>query len=688
MKIQLTFILTLFVFFSCNSQKKDDNAGGKKAVTIIVNDLPNDHDYTKDIYISGDFEGWSGGRPELKLERKDKTYRITLPNHRETILYKFTLGTWENVELDKQHQNIENRSYSFKETPETINISIGAWATGSANETISTKQPNVETFAEAFEIPQLNTTRKILVYLPPNYANSNKSYPVLYMHDGQNVFDKATSYSGEWEVDETMNKLHQVNGLDIIVVSIDNSKKRMQEYTPWKHKKYGEPEGKQYIDFIAKTLKPAIDSKYRTKSKAKNTGIMGSSMGGLISHYAAFEHPDVFGKAGIFSPSFWFSNEIIPFTEKNLAEAKNSKLYYLMGGKEGGSMVKDLKNVLNIIQTNNFPKDNFYVQITPSGTHSETFWRSEFEKAILWLFSEHVTRKASNIKPIASEVKTVKLASGKLMRVSDFPSNYIRPRNVDVWLPENYSKDKKYSVLYMHDGQMLYDASTTWNKQEWQVDEVASKLMKEGKVKDFIVVSPWNISEIRWQDYFPEKAFDYLNEDAKKTLLAQAKKNNFEFVFSADNYLKFLTEELKPYIDKTYATKTDRDNTFVAGSSMGGLISMYAMCEYPEVFGAAACISTHWVGIMPMENNPIPDTFFAYMSDHLPSPETHRFYFDYGTETLDQYYPQYAEIIDTIFKKKGYIEANYKNLKFEGADHSENSWQKRLDIPFIFLLKK
>lgn len=298
----------------------------------------------------------------------------------------------------------------------------------------------------------------------------------------------------------------------------------------------------------------------------------------------------------------------------------------------------------------------------------------------------HTTSK-DTIHP--KEVKTVKLASGKLMRISDFPSNYIRPRNVDVWLPENYSKNKKYSVLYMHDGQMLYDASTTWNKQEWQVDEVASTLMNEGKVEDFIVVSPWNISEIRWQDYFPQKAFNYLNDAAKKSLLAKAKENNFKVAFNADKYLKFLTEELKPYIDKTYSVETDREHTHVAGSSMGGLISMYAMCEYPEIFGAAACISTHWVGMLtPMENNPIPNAFFAYMNEKVPSPNTHSFYFDYGTETLDRHYVQYAEIIDAIFKKKGYSEINYRNLKFEGADHSEDSWQKRLHIPLTFLLKK
>ena len=143
------------------------------------------------------------------------------------------------------------------------------------------------------------------------------------MHDGQNVFDKATSYSGEWEVDETLNTLHYAYNLDVIVVAIDNSDERMQEYTAWTHERYGAPKGKEYVEFIAKTLKPAIDQKYRTKKDAQNTAIMGSSMGGLISHYAAFAHPDVFGKAGVFSPSFWYAKDCYEFTKKSSEITKN-----------------------------------------------------------------------------------------------------------------------------------------------------------------------------------------------------------------------------------------------------------------------------------------------------------------------------------------------------------------------------
>lgn len=278
------------------------------------------------------------------------------------------------------------------------------------------------------------------------------------------------------------------------------------------------------------------------------------------------------------------------------------------------------------------------------------------------------------------------LYAGTLHRVNKFPSKYIKPRPVDVWLPDNYSKNKKYAVLYMHDGQMLFDSTTTWNKQEWKVDEWSSKLMATKKTKDFIVVGIHNISQIRWLDLFPQKAFSYIDEKVQDSLLEAAKKNNFEPNLNGDNYLKFLVEELKPEIDRTYSTLSDKANTYVAGSSMGGLMSMYAISEYPDVFDAAACISTHWVGAMPAPNNPYPDAIFEYMNDHLASSDDHRLYFDYGNKTLDAFYPKYAPRVDELLKQKGYTDNNSKNLFFEGTNHSENAWNKRLDQPLIFLL--
>lgn len=278
------------------------------------------------------------------------------------------------------------------------------------------------------------------------------------------------------------------------------------------------------------------------------------------------------------------------------------------------------------------------------------------------------------------------LYAGTLIRVDSFPSKYITPRPVDIWLPKDYTRDKKYSVLYMHDGQMLFDSSTSWNKQEWKVDEWATKLMDEEETKDFIVIGIHNIPQLRWQDLFPEKALDYMDVKVKDSLIALAKKNNFNVNFKSDEYLKFLVEELKPVIDKQYSVYIDKAHTFVMGSSMGGLMSMYAISEYPEVFGGAACLSTHWVGAMPMEKNPYPDAIFQYMETNLPKAGNHKLYFDYGNKTLDQHYPQYAPRVDEILKAKGYTDEDSKNLFFKDTDHSENSWNKRLDQPLIFLL--
>lgn len=279
-----------------------------------------------------------------------------------------------------------------------------------------------------------------------------------------------------------------------------------------------------------------------------------------------------------------------------------------------------------------------------------------------------------------------KLESGILKRMDSFPSKYITPRPVDVWLPEGYSKEHKYAVLYMHDGQMLFDSTSTWNKQEWKVDEWASKLIKENKTKDFIVVAIHNIKEERWQDLFPQKAFANLSEEDKVLINQQRNHIKQGSTLNGDNYLKFLVEELKPIIDIEFSVLKSKENTLVMGSSMGGLMSMYAICEYPNVFGGAACISTHWPGAQPIDNNPLPKAILSYLEDNLPNPANHKIYFDYGTETLDAYYPQYAPMVDQILISKGYSEENFKNLKFEGTDHSENSWNKRLDVPLSFLL--
>jgi predicted alpha/beta superfamily hydrolase len=290
------------------------------------------------------------------------------------------------------------------------------------------------------------------------------------------------------------------------------------------------------------------------------------------------------------------------------------------------------------------------------------------------------------------EKSPISVSSGTVYRIEDFNSEYISSRNIDIWLPDGYQAEENYPVLYMHDGQMLFDSSITWNGQEWGVDEVMNRLISEDSIDAAIVVGIWNIPNRRHTDYFPEKPFMTLPKDYRDSLLKEVKKEQSRPLFTSgiqsDIYLKFIVNELKPFIDEHFSTKGNRNNTFIAGSSLGGLISMYAICEYPEVFGGAACLSTHWPGTYDADNNPIPKKIVDYLETHLPDPESHKIYFDYGTRTLDSLYEPYQKQVDSVMVRKGYDEQSWKTLKFEGHDHSENSWHKRLHIPLQFLFGK
>lgn len=283
------------------------------------------------------------------------------------------------------------------------------------------------------------------------------------------------------------------------------------------------------------------------------------------------------------------------------------------------------------------------------------------------------------------------VAGGTIERIENFQSKFVTERNIDIWLPKTYSGSSKYAVLYMHDGQMLYDPDQSWNKQAWNIDDIASVLIAKNEVKEFIVVGIWNGGNTRHKDYFPQHPFEQLSTAEKDTVTAQlqrAGRTNEVFKPQSDNYLKFIVDELKPFIDNKYSVLKSRENTFVAGSSMGALISMYAICEYPETFGGAACLSTHWPGTFTLDNNPVPNAFINYLRNKIPDPQTHMLYFDCGDQTLDAMYPAIQMKVDQVLKERGYTAANWTTRYFAGEEHSENSWNKRLDIPIKFLLGK
>lgn len=252
----------------------------------------------------------------------------------------------------------------------------------------STAAQNVSILKQEFIVKNLNDiSHKIWVYLPPNYETSSKKFPVIYMHDAQNVFDNATSFIGEWNVDETLNNLYKTSKKGFIVVAVENGgEQRINEYTPWPHKKYGGGKGAIYIDFLKNTLKPYIDANYRTKKQAKHTAIIGSSLGGLISYYGGLKYPKTFGKIGAMSTSFWFSNQVEDFT-KFYGKNNSSKLYLLVGEKEGEDVVEDTQNMKKLLLETGFKSKNIMSKINPEGEHNEAFWSSEFLNVITWLYN-------------------------------------------------------------------------------------------------------------------------------------------------------------------------------------------------------------------------------------------------------------------------------------------------------------
>jgi len=286
----------------------------------------------------------------------------------------------------------------------------------------------------------------------------------------------------------------------------------------------------------------------------------------------------------------------------------------------------------------------------------------------------------------------VHASAGTIVDLGVLRSRYADPRRVVVWLPPGYSRrGQKYSVLYMHDGQNLFDKATAGYGMEWEIDEHLSRLIAEKKVRPTIVVGIWNTPK-RLQEYVPSKAFNGLPPEYRAKVRALYGGDPL-----ADGYLKFIVGELRPMIDRKFNVKTDRPNTAIMGSSMGALISLYAIDEYPQIFGAAGMMSTHWPLVINPDGKPVSQedydvvsaTFERYLAPALPSPSTHRLYFDHGTETLDAIYKQYQDRVDTVVAKRGYRQGvNWLTRNYPGQKHNEISWASRVDVPLTFLLAR
>jgi enterochelin esterase-like enzyme len=283
---------------------------------------------------------------------------------------------------------------------------------------------------------------------------------------------------------------------------------------------------------------------------------------------------------------------------------------------------------------------------------------------------------------LTTAAQVPRVSHGTVHRLDRFPSAFVQPRTVDVWLPEGYDTTRAYAVLYMHDGLGLFDSTLITKREEWGVDETVTALTASGAIRGCIVVGIAHTGDFRHTEYFPAKSLAYVPQPLRDTLIAR----ELNGAPLGDRYLSFLVRELKPFIDAHFATRRDRANTFIAGSSMGGLISWYALCEYPEVFGGAACLSTHWVGSTARGRDTVAAAFNEYLIHHLPPPATHRMYFDHGTAGLDSLYGPYQGWVDRTMRAAGYDATTWMTRVWPGADHTESAWQRRLSVPLTFLL--
>lgn len=352
-------------------------------VTVVIKDLPAYHKAGDPIFIAGSFNNWNPGQTATQLEADENgRYSIRLSAPAGKYEYKFTRGSWATVEVDAKGAATQNRVVEVAGDL-TIEVSIANWADHFPKEPKkSTASANVRIISTSFHIPQLNRNRRVWIYLPASYDQGRKKYPVMYMHDGQNVFEDTTSFSGEWGVDEALDTLGRMIG-ETIVVAIDNGgEKRMNEYSPFDMERFGKAEGDAYVDFLVNTLRPYINKNYRTKKGRKHTSVAGSSMGGLISLYAMLKYPKKIGAAGVFSPAFW----IVPGLKETVAQKAGKmkgKIYFMAGMQESATMVPDMLAIFQ--EADRQSKAKMVTVIRAEGKHHEATWRKEFPLFYMWL---------------------------------------------------------------------------------------------------------------------------------------------------------------------------------------------------------------------------------------------------------------------------------------------------------------
>lgn len=373
MKKLLFFLLLAAVQFSAQ-------------ITVKITSIPATTPAGSGIYIAGNFNGWNPSGTAMVADGSGN-YNYTIPEGSGVLEYKFTRGSWPTAEGNATGGYVPNRTATFSGSPQSLNLTVQSWEDlGAGNP--STAASNVKIMSENFAIPQLNRTRKIWIYLPPDYETSTKTYPVIYMQDGQNLFDNRTSFSGEWQVDETLNALFAAGDYGAIVIGIDNGgSNRINEYTPWNNPQYGGGEGDLYMQFVAETLKPYVDANYRTKPAKEFNALIGSSLGALISNYGGIKYSSTFSKIASFSPAYWIvANQFNSYITNSTANLSDMRIYFVAGSTESNTMASAIATVKNNLQLKGLSAANTLVKLDSYGQHNENYWKGEFSAAYKWLF--------------------------------------------------------------------------------------------------------------------------------------------------------------------------------------------------------------------------------------------------------------------------------------------------------------
>lgn len=552
---------------------------------------------------------------------------------------------------------------------------------------------------------------RVRVLLPNGYdPQSPIGYPVLYINDGQDAEAVA--------LQTTLNDLIDRGVIrPLIAVAIDMPKDRMGAYgfsdraaqrslvSPLRVGAVG-THAHAYSEWVATRLVPIIDAKYRTRASADARAILGWSLGAANALNLGWQYPEVFASVGAFSPSLWLSpkpDEIAGIQASRFAQQMiaagtyhaGSRFFFAVGDAEetddrdGDGIIdvlddtrdlidgwqvageaelraKGLRQIgysVNLDHAAKATRADASLFVLAGGKHEQASWAAMLPQFLRWAYAVHAP-------PLN--------ATGSTESWQRMPSRYVGARDVDVWLPPSYGKDpdKRYPVLYMHDGQNLFDPSLGYTGVDWDIDGAMTRLIEAGEIREAVVVGVWN-TPLRFAEYMPKAPVhtETVGSGIEGRAIGRVED------LRSDEYLQFLVEELKPFIDTQYRTLPGRDDTLIMGSSMGGLISLYASAQYPEVFGGVGAVSTHW----PACDGCVVD----WLAAHLPDPNTHRLYFDHGTATLDALYPPFQARMDAALREGGYIEGkNTMTRRFEGAEHNEAAWRTRVDIPLRFLLGK